>query len=677
MIKTILFSIVLIAAAAALVINLRRVFSYLKVAKPDNRTDNIGARIAHTFDVAFGQSKILRENFAGLLHVVIFWGFLVLLFSASEAVFQGFYPDFSWEFLGTGFTLITAATDIFCAGIVLAIIFSVLRRFVIKVKRLQGDANEKKDALVVLGFIFMIVTSLLFQNAAIYNLNPHEAHAFRPVSSILGGMFTISSAMMWQEILWWVHICAILIFANYLPFSKHFHVYTSIPNVFFSPIEPVNKLAPIDFEEEGVEKFGVVDIDDLSWKSLFDGFTCTHCGRCSAACPANSTGKLLSPREVIVQIRERTFDFAPILLKKMNAPQPAEGEEAVEVALSEREQAICDKKFVGDYESVDALWQCTTCGACMQECPVMNEHVPAIVGMRRSLVMMESNFPPLLQSAFSNLETNGTPWAFSPSERADWAQGTGVKTAAENPDFDVLFWVGCAGSFDDRAKKVSVAFATLLQKAEVNFAILGTEEQCNGDVARRLGQEYLADMLIKANIETMNRYGVKKIVTFCPHCFNTMKNEYPMFGGNYEVVHHTQFLNELIASGKLKLKSNGHESHLFTYHDSCYLGRYNNYYDEPRKLLASIPGASLAETERNCDKAFCCGAGGGQMFLEETDGERINIERTNELLATGAETIALNCPFCMTMVTDGVKANEKTEEVDVRDLAEILLDYVE
>jgi Fe-S oxidoreductase len=545
------------------------------------------------------------------------------------------------------------------------------------VKRLQGDSHEKKDALLVLGFIFIIVSSLLLQNAALYQINPREAHAFRPIASIIASIFTLGSALQWSGILWWVHICTILIFANYLPFSKHFHVYTSVPNVFFSSIDPVNTLAPIDFEEEGVEKFGVVDIDDLTWKNLFDGFTCTHCGRCSEVCPANSTGKLLSPREVIVQIRERTFDFAPILLKQMNAPKPAEGEEAPALVLTEAEQAICEKKFVGDYESVDALWQCTTCGACMQECPVMNEHVPAIVGMRRSLVMMDSNFPPLLQSAFSNLETNGTPWAFSPSERADWAQGTGVKTAADNPDFDIVFWVGCAGSFDDRAKKISVAFATLLQKAGVNFAILGTEEQCNGDVARRLGQEYLADMLIKANIETMNRYNVKKIVTFCPHCFNTMKNEYPSFGGNYEVVHHTEYLNELISEGKLKLKADNSEKHTFTYHDSCYLGRYNNLYDEPRKIIASLPNVELAEVERNCDKAFCCGAGGGQMFLEETEGKRINVERTDELLATGADTIALNCPFCMTMVTDGVKANEKTDEVKVRDLAEILLDYVD
>ena len=296
--------------------------------------------------------------------------------------------------------------------------------------------------------------------------------------------------------------------------------------------------------------------------------------------------------------------------------------------------------------------------------------------MRRSLVMMESNFPAELQPAFSNLETNATPWAFSPSERGDWAIGTDVKTAAENPDFDVLFWVGCAGSFDDRAKKVTLATAELLQKAGINFAILGTEEQCTGDFARRTGNEYLADMLVKGNIETFSRYNVKKIVTFCPHCFNTLKNEYPLFGGNYEVLHHSQLLSEAVADGKLRIKSNG-QAVKAVYHDSCYLGRYNNIYDTPRNLIESIPGLTISEPQRNHDKGFCCGAGGGQMFMEETQGKRVNTVRTEELIETGATTIALNCPFCMTMVTDGVKEKDLADQVQVRDIAEILLENVE
>jgi Fe-S oxidoreductase len=449
---------------------------------------------------------------------------------------------------------------------------------------------------------------------------------------------------------------------NYLPYSKHLHVLTSVPNVYFSNLGPVNKLKNIDFEDESIEKYGVSDVEDFGWKTLMDGYTCTHCGRCSSVCPAATTGKILDPRQIIIEVRDRTMDKMPILSKLQK------GEE-----ISEQEQAILDKKFVGDYQSIEALWQCTTCGACMQECPVNIEHVPAIIDMRRSLVMMESEFPPLLQNTFGNLETNATPWAFPPSERADWAENTGIKTAAELQEFDILFWVGCAGSFDDRAKKVSLAFSKLMQSAGINFAILGTEEQCNGDVARRTGNEYLADMLVKANIETMSQYKFKKIVATCPHCFNTLKNEYPSFGANYEVIHHSQYIMELIKEGKLSLSEHSDEINDFTYHDSCYIGRYNNIYDEPRNTLLSVPGLNLKEPARSKDKGFCCGAGGGQMFLEEDKGKRVNIERTEELLDTGAKTIAVNCPFCMTMISDGVKAKE-AEGIHVKDISELVFE---
>jgi Fe-S oxidoreductase len=409
---------------------------------------------------------------------------------------------------------------------------------------------------------------------------------------------------------------------------------------------------------------------------LLDSYSCTHCGRCTSVCPANTTGKQLSPREIIVQMRHRTDEAAPCILKQKEFGANSENGEQTSL-LTEAEQAIMDKKFVGDYENIEALWQCTTCGACMQECPITIEHVPAIVGMRRSLVMMESNFPAEIQPAFSNLETNGSPWAFSPAERADWAEGTGVQTAADKPEFEYLFWIGCAGSFDDRAKKISVATASLFQKAGIDFAILGTEEQCTGDFARRTGNEYLADMLVKANIETFSRYNVKKIITFCPHCYNTLKNEYPLFGGKYEVYHHSEILLDAVRSGKLKTKNLSSEKLNVTYHDSCYLGRYNNIYEAPRKLLECIEGLNITEPTRSGDRSFCCGAGGGQMFMEETEGKRVNIERTEELLATGAQNIALNCPFCMTMLTDGVKEKDLIDSVSVLDIAEIIAENVE
>ena len=670
--KTIIFAVVLIASASFLIYNIRRLISYLKLAKPEKRWDKVGKRIIHTLKVAIFQSKILRDKFAGPIHAGIFWGFLVFLFSASEAVIQGFFPGFTWSFLGPVYTVITFSTDLFILIITIAVIFALIRRRILKVDRLNtDDPSEVTDAMLVLGMILVITISLLFQNSALTVLHPNEEWAFRPLSSAIGSIISAGSAQMVYEICWWVHIIAILAFANYLPYSKHLHVYTSVLNVFFSPLEPSNKLEPIDFEDESAEKFGVVDFEDFKWKTVFDGYSCTHCGRCTSVCPANITGKELDPREIIVQVRERTMDKGPIMIKQQKS---GNGEDP---ALTEEEQKIMEKTFIGDYESVEALWQCTTCGACVQECPVMIEHVPAIIDLRRSLVMMEANFPQELQPSFQSLENNSTPWAFSAAERADWAEGLDIKTAAENPDFDVLFWVGCAGSFDDRAKKISIAFAKLLQEAGINFAILGTEEQCNGDVARRAGNEYLADMLMKMNVETLNRYNVKKMVTICPHCFNIFKNEYPDFGGNYEVIHHTVFLDQLIKEGKLKLKKNGEKALDIAYHDSCYMGRYNDVYDEPRNVIQSIPASSIKEVKRSRDKGLCCGAGGGQMFMEENKGKRVNMERTEELLETGSSTIASNCPFCMTMLTDGVKAKDKIEEVAVKDVAEIILENLD
>jgi Fe-S oxidoreductase len=666
--KSILFILFFIGSIALFVKNLGRILSYIYLAHPMNRKGQFWARFKHTLVVAIGQTKIFREPIAGPVHALIFWGFLVLLFSAAEAVFQGFYPPFNWDFLGSLNTVIGYSTDIFCALVIVSVIISLIRRFVIKVPRLQGDSGEKKDAVIVLGMIFTIVTGLLFESAASIVLGHHTA-ALRPVSGIISAIIPAGSAYIIYEIAWWIHITAILVFMNYLPFSKHFHVYTSITDVYFANLQPTNKLDRIDFEKEGVEKFGVVDIDDLNQKNILDSYSCTHCGRCTSVCPANTTGKILDPREIIIQMRARTLDVAPIMQRQRKAIETGS-----EYTPNEHEQAILNKKLVGDYISIEALWQCTTCGACMEECPIQIEHVPAIVGMRRSLVMMEANFPAEVQPAFTNLENNATPWAFSPAERADWAEGTGVKTAAESPDFDILFWVGCSGSYDDRAKKISLAFSKLMQLADIKFAILGTEEQCNGDFARRTGNEYLADTLVKANIETLNRYNVKKIVTTCPHCFNTIKNEYPDFGGNYEVIHHSEYLQSLIEQGKLKVKGNAHSK--VAYHDSCYIGRYNKIYDAPRKALEHV-GVEIQEPARTKDKGFCCGAGGGRMFMEETVGKRVNIERTEELLKCGANTIALNCPFCMTMITDGIKDKEMVDQVQVKDIAEIILENVE
>jgi Fe-S oxidoreductase len=678
--KNIAFLIVFGVALAIFANSVKRLVDYLRLAKYEDRFDNIPERLINTFRVAIAQEKILREKGAGIIHALIFWGFLILLFSAVNSVLTGFGFKNFFDILGYGFSGITILTDIFALFIIVSVIGALYRRFVSQVKRLQISREESIEAGAILIVIFSIVTSLLIENATAIKLGHDSQYAVRPVSQALSNLFAgdVHTLELIYNSAWWVHIILIMCFTNFLPYSKHLHVLTSVINVFFSNYKPTNSLQKIDFEEEGVEKFGVSDVEDFSWKTILDGYTCTHCGRCTSVCPANQTGKVLDPREIIIQIRNRTMDKMPILLKQEQERAKAEEEqrEIREVALTEAEQTILNKKLIGDYIDPEALWACTSCSACMQECPVNIEHVPAIINMRRSLVLMEADFPAELGSAFTNIENNSSPWAFPTSARADWAEGTGVKEASENPEFDILFWVGCAGSFDDRAKRITKAFASLMQIANINFAILGKEENCTGDPARRGGNEYLADMYVKMNVETMGNYNVKKIVTTCPHCFNTLKNEYPQFGGNYEVIHHTQFLEQLVNDGKIPLSKDSHDNLHITYHDSCYAGRLNNVYDEPRNLLQNVQGLNIIEPNRSKDKGFCCGAGGARMFMEETVGKRVNIERAEELLSTGAKTIALNCPFCMTMINDGVKAKE-VEDVRVLDVSELILENVD
>lgn len=668
-VKNVIFIIVFLIAILFLSKNVLRLISYLKLAKPDNRFNNIWGRIKQTLIVAIGQKKILRDKKAGPIHAGIFWGFLILLFSALNSIFTGFGIHHIFNYLFVVFSAITILTDVFIALIIVAVIMALYRRYISKVRRLQREGGASVEAGLILLTIFFIVTSLLFENAALIAMDKDATWAVRPLASLFANMIPIDSASLIYEICWWIHIVLILGFMNVLPYSKHLHVLSSVPNVFFSNLEPTNKLEPIDFEDETAEKFGVVDIEDFSWKTIHDSYTCTECGRCTSVCPANLTGKVLDPREIMVQIRKRTIEVAPIKLKLSTET------EENKVELSQEEQEILDKKLIGDYVNPEALWQCTSCSACMEECPVMIEHVPAIIGMRRSLVMMEADFPAELGGAFTNIENNSSPWAFPLDARADWAEGMDVKEASEKPEFDILFWVGCAGSFDDRTKKVTQAFAELMNIADINFAILGKEENCTGDPARRGGNEYLADMYVKMNIETLNNYNVKKIVTTCPHCFNTLKNEYPDLGGHYDVVHHSEFLDDLLNKGKLPLNHDVKKQMSLTMHDSCYIGRLNNIYDAPRDSMKKIPGLNVIETKRNKDKGLCCGAGGAQMFMEENKGKRVNMERSEELLATGAKTIGLNCPFCMTMISDGVK-NLEAEDVKVKDISEILLEHI-
>lgn len=662
--KNIIFILVFIITFAFFGYSVNNLIKYLKVAKKkDDRFDDIPTRLKRVWNIAFAQTKLLREPLAGLLHLLIFWGFVLFIFAVLESIIQGFYSSFSLSFLGAFYSVITLVQDVFGLLVIGSVLLSLYRRYIQKVPRLQVDKHGMKDAAFILILIMFIVISMYGQNASGFANNGMMYHPYelRPISSFLAGIFfngPTGSTLLLYEVFWWMHVLMIFGFLNYLPYSKHLHILTSIPNVFFANLDPVrNTLKKIDLEDENAETFGVADIEQFSWKQILDGYSCTECGRCTWNCPANIVGKSLSPRELIVDIRKRTFDKAPLIVEGKT-----EGE-------------LYEKTLIHNYISDKVLWQCTTCLACVQECPVMIEHVDSIVDMRRNLVLTESEFPTQLNSVFKSLETNYTPWVFNAADRAAWAEGMNIKTMAEDKDGEILFWVGCAGSFDERYKKVTKAFAAIMQKAGVDFRILGTEEKCNGDTARRLGNEYLSQMMMRENIETMNNYGVKKVVTACPHCFHSLKNEFPQFGGNYEVTHHTVFIEELIAKGKIQIKEET-ENHKVTYHDSCYLGRYNNIYDAPRNSLSKVAGLDIVEMKRNKSKGFCCGAGGGRMFLEDEEGGRINEERTREALETKADTIASACPFCMTMMTDGVKHFEKTDEVAVKDIAEIILENI-
>jgi Fe-S oxidoreductase len=654
--NALLFALVFLAALAFFARNVFRLVGYLRLGKKEDRFSGAGRRLRRVLTIAFGQSKLLREPLAGLLHLLIFWGFVVLLSAVLESVGEGLVPGFSFSFLGPLYPPLLVLVDLFGALVVFSVLVSIVRRLFAPPARLRVTGHAKWDAVLILALILTVMLTMFGQNAArIATGVPGDA---RFIAVRLSGLFPRESAHAWFLAFFWGHMVAVLGFLNYLPYSKHLHVLTSIPNVYFSSLAPKGAIAPVNLADETLTKYGATDIEDLTWKQLLNGFTCTECGRCTSVCPANATGKLLNPKKIMVDIRSRTMEKAPAMVAAS-----ASGGDA---------SAVAGRQLLDNFITEQELWACTTCMACVQECPVMIEHVDTIVDLRRGLVLNESRFPDELKTTFANLERNFTPWGFGHSTRADWAEGMDIPRLADTGKTDLLFWVGCAGSYDARYRKVTQAFARLMQKAGVNFAILGAEEKCNGDAARRMGNEYLAQSLIAENVATLNRYGVNKIVVTCPHCMQSLGKEYRQFGGQYEVVHHTTFIQELLNSGKLSIPARAGAT--MTFHDPCYLGRYNDVYDAPRELLDRV--GTRVEIKRNRDRSFCCGAGGGRMWMEEKEGKRVNLERTEEALATGADVIGTGCPFCMTMLTDGVKEKDASGTTAVKDVAELVLESI-
>jgi Fe-S oxidoreductase len=665
--------ILLVIAAVAVVLffaRVRRLYQYMRLGPADDRFGDVPERLRRFFTYVLGQRRMFRDPRAGLMHAAIFWGFIVITIGTIDLLGHGFYQQFDIP-LVSGRPWFLLLVDLFQLAVIVAVLYAFYRRLVSRPRRLFFSGQ----ALVILSLIFgLMVTSFL---AGAFRLAHDPAVTTGPITAALSHALrnagvTGDTATALYGVFWWAHVCILFAFLVFIPYSKHLHIITAPFNVYFSSLQPRGALAPIaDFET--AESLGVSKIDEFSWKNVLDTYTCTECGRCDSVCPAANTGKELHPRSIILNLQHYLIDEAgPRILANRRSSDPGTSHSDRGHAHGSADRAATPlRPLLGDVISEQALWDCTTCRACMQECPVFIEHVPKIVDMRRSLVMMESRFPPELNDMFRGLEMAGNPWQYPNETRGGWAADLGVPVFEDRipDDVEYLFWVGCYGSFDNRNKKVTIALAKVLQRAGITFGILGPREKCCGDPARRSGNEFLYQMLAQEDIETLQSMGARKIVTSCAHCFNTIRNEFPQLGGHFEVVHHSELIAQLVESGRLKLDQSVEKT--VTYHDPCYLGRYNGVYDPPRFVIERIKGIKLIEMAKSRDRSFCCGAGGARGFMEEPAGQRVNEARVAQAEETGAGTLAVSCPFCMNMFQDGIQGRGVGDRLAGEDVAEL------
>jgi len=639
----------------ALVWALSRRAKLWKLGRPENRLDKLGERIRSFIflaivDLIFHR-RFLRDPYPGIMHFLIFAGFALLLLGAL----MDFVSHYVVEFMhGNVYLAFSFLNDLGGVLALVGVLLALFRRYVQRPERLD---NLLDDAVVLGLLFFILLTGFIVEGLRMAVANPPAEWARW---SFLGFAFFQAfrgADLSWYQALWWFHMVlamGTLIYAC-LVFSKLSHILVSPLNIFLRSLRPKGALVPLLNLEE-METFGAGKLEDLTWKQLFDLDACTRCGRCSDNCPANLSGKPLNPKLVNEKLKE-------LMVARAEPPRFASW-------WLKKQRPKEEKELLGEVLSEEEVWACTTCRACEEACPVFVEHIDRMVELRRNLVMERGSLPETAMEALRGIEQRGHPWRGARFTRTDWAEELGIKELSEaDGDFEILYWVGCTEALEDRSRQIASAMGRILQAAGVRFAILGTEETCCGDPARRLGNEYLFQILAQQNIENLKKYGVKKIVTACPHCFNVLKNEYPQFGGDFEVVHHTQYLAELIRSGRLKLRRNLAER--VTYHDSCYLGRYNDIYDEPRWVLKQLAGAEPVEMRRHRAKAFCCGGGGGRMWIEET-GTRISYLRLEEAIAVRAGILATACPFCLQMFDDAVKAKEVEEVLRPLDIAELV-----
>ena len=630
-------------------------YRLVRMAQPSDRSGELPARLRNEAVIALGQRKLLHRLVPGLMHAFIFWGFIVLLPTILMAMIAIADRGETIPWLGSQgwFALLV---DLFCVLVLAGVLTAFAIRKIQRPARFEGSHMGEAD--LILALIAGIVTTLLLWHASLIALGLNEWPAgWSPVSNALSNLFGGGSGTHDAErALVWAHVLIVLSFLVYLPRSKHLHIATAVVNVYFGRTRARGRLEPLRFDEEGAEedmRLGSGTVADMTWKQVVDTYSCTECGRCQDACPAWATGKALSPKLLIMGLRDQLFAEGPGIL-------------AARAAGERPEMAALVPNAVTD----EVVWDCVTCGACVRECPVSIEHIDHIVDLRRHLVMNEARFPAEAEPMLRDVERSSNPWGKAQSDRAAWAEGLGVRVLEPgDPAPAVLYWVGCAASFDERARTSAESTAKLLAAAGVDFAILGPREACTGDPARRMGNEYVFQAFAEQNVETLNETAAKKIVTSCPHCFNTLANEYPDFGGNYEVVHHSELLAELVREGRISPNAGAGR---ITYHDSCYLARHNDVAAEPRELVAAV--GQPVEMERSGKRTFCCGAGGAHMWMEERAGA-INEERVREAAETGAETLAVACPYCTIMLDDGVRTSGRN--LRVADVATLLAESVD
>lgn len=655
--------ITLIVLVGGLILFLYMVYNrylLLRSARADVRLESLWQRFYDLIIYGILQKRQPRYPWIGILHIMIFWGFIVLSLRSITLFGLGLKTEFVLPLMdGSIGVFYNCLKDLFEIIVLLVCIAALLRRAVTRPTRYERKYGKthKFDAYLVLGLIgFLMLTDMAMDGSGLLldKESPFWMPGANTASFLLNGLAqdSLKTIFLWS---YWLHILALMFFLNYLPLGKHFHIITALPNVFLRKLQKGYINSPgWDLENiEALAPLGVQKVEDFSWKHILDFYTCTECGRCSDNCPATQAGAPLSPMEISLKIREHVYKKRSVFgIKRRSHSQ---------------DQSV---PVTGNIIGADEIWSCTTCGACEEECPVFIEYVDKMVEMRRHLVMMESRFPPEIDKVFRNMEIYEDVWGMGLAQRTDWAWELNMKIIQENGDVDLIYWVGCAGAFDERNKEVAASLVRVLQAAGVNFGILGKEERCCGDFARRTGNEYLFQVLARKNIEVLEKYKVKKILTSCPHCYNTLKNEYPQLGGKFEVIHHSEFIMKLIKEGKLELPKELDQT--IAYHDACYLGRHNGIYEAPRGILRHLPKVKTVEFERSRDKGFCCGAGGGHMWIDEYGDRRINELRVDELIDIKPDIVATACPYCLIMLDDGIKVKEVGEALKALDLAEIV-----